>query len=107
MAEPRAFSYKFKEIAEILVKEQDLHEGFWGISFEFAIGAGMIPYPQGDNANLIPAAIVPVIKVGIHKFDEPNSLTVDAAEVNPLPSKKSSRKKKAAAKETSPKESPR
>jgi hypothetical protein len=45
MAEPRAFSYKLIEIAEILVKEQNLHEGFWGISFEFAMGAGMVQYP--------------------------------------------------------------
>jgi hypothetical protein len=38
---------------------------------------------SADNT-LTPAAIVPVLKIGIQRFPEPNSLTVDAARVNPL-----------------------
>lgn len=84
MADPQAFTYKLKDLAEIMVKDQKLHEGFWGVYFEFALSAGMIQNPQGGDQNITPAAIVPVINVGIHRFEKPNSLTVDAAEVNPL-----------------------
>ena len=34
---------------------------------------------------LVPAAIIPVTKIGIQRFEEMNNLTVDAAQVNPGP----------------------
>ncbi len=35
------------------------------------------------GADLNPAAIVPVLKIGLQRFDAPNNLTVDAAKINP------------------------
>ncbi|MBN1187315.1 MAG: hypothetical protein JXB49_33865 [Bacteroidales bacterium] len=77
-----SITFTHREVAEALIKKQDLHEGLWGISIEFSLGGANIS--QGpDNTNLTPAAIIPVTKIGIQKFSKPNSLTVDAAEINP------------------------
>ena len=75
--------FSHKEVAAALIKEQDIHEGLWGIYIEFGIGAANIGDTPG--ADVTPAAIVPVQKIGLQRFEEPNNLTVDAAEVNPAP----------------------
>jgi hypothetical protein len=84
MAEAKNYTFTYKEIAEALVKAQGLHEGLWGAYLQFGIGAANIPTGP-SNETLIPAAIVPVLNIGIQRFEQPNSLTVDAAEVNPPP----------------------
>jgi hypothetical protein len=82
MAEAARYVYSYKEIAEALVKQQGIHEGLWGIYMEFGIaGANISPGPSEDQ--LVPAAIVPILKVGLQRFEKPSALTVDAAEVNP------------------------
>jgi hypothetical protein len=81
MAEIKQITFSYKEIAEALVRHQGLHEGIWGIWMEFGItGVNMNTQPGGD---LLPAAVVPVGKIGLQRFDEVNSLSVDAAVVNP------------------------
>jgi hypothetical protein len=83
MAEAQQYTFDYKEVAEALIKKQGIHEGLWGIYVEFGLGAGMVPF--GPSKDMIaPAAIIPVQKIGIQRFAEPNSLTVDAAEINPL-----------------------
>lgn len=82
MAEATTYFFEYKEIAEALLKQQGIHEGLWGISINFGLAAANIPGPLGTG--LLPAAIVPVMKIGIQRFDKPNALTVDAAEINPL-----------------------
>lgn len=80
MAMPNQVTFKLKEIAELLVKHQGIHEGHWGIFVRFGLNATNI----GDSSNeMYPSAIVPVTELGIQRFDEPNPLTVDAAVVNP------------------------
>lgn len=88
MAEAVNFLFDYKEVAEALIKKQGLHEGHWGIGIEFGFGAQNVRVPNGDFA---PAAIIPVQKIGLNRWDEPNNMTVDAALVNPLP--KSSKKR--------------
>jgi hypothetical protein len=39
MTLPERFSYSFVEIAELLVKKADLHEGHWGLYVEFGLNA--------------------------------------------------------------------
>jgi hypothetical protein len=80
MAETISFTHK--DIAELLVKKQNLHEGHWGIFIEFGIGAANVGQSP-DNSEILPAAIVPVLRLGIQRFPSPNSLTVDASIVNP------------------------
>jgi hypothetical protein len=67
-------------VVEALIRYNDLHEGLWGIYIEFGLGAANLG--QGPE-DILPAAIVPVKKIGLQRFDEPNNLTVDAAEANP------------------------
>jgi hypothetical protein len=82
MPETPIIVFNYREVAEALVKSQNLHEGHWGIYIEFGIGAANIA--QAPNGGImLPAAIVPVNKIGIQRFPQPNSLTVDAAVVNP------------------------
>jgi hypothetical protein len=92
MPEIQTVSFDLRELAEILVKRQDLHEGLWGIYVEFGFGATNIgatpigPTPNSSNpaeANILPASITMIRKIGIQRFPEPNNLTVDAAVVNP------------------------
>lgn len=81
MAEPTVITFTFKELATILIKAQDIHEGIWGVYFKFGIqGANAGP----DEANVLPTAMVPILEVGIQKMAAVNNLSVNASEVNPL-----------------------
>lgn len=86
MAEVRNYVFSHKELAELLIKKQNIHEGHWGIFIEFALAAANISSGP-DDPNLLPAAIIPVKRIGIQKFDQPSFLTVDAAQFNPAKSK--------------------
>jgi len=69
-----------KKVAEALIKFHGIHEGIWGLFIRFGIGAANI----GQDENSInPAAIVPVVEIGLQKFDKEGVLSVDAAKVNP------------------------
>ncbi len=74
-------TFTYKELTEALIRCQHIHEGLWTIYIEFGLGAGNVPGPAEDT--LVPAAVIPVLKVGIQKVEKPNALTVDAADVNP------------------------
>ena len=81
------------ELTEMLVKNQDLHEGFYNLSVQFQIGVGAV----GPSPELIcPGAMVGISRIGLSKTEESkkNIHTVNAAEVNPA-SKKRTRKTKA------------
>jgi hypothetical protein len=80
MSESRQIVFTFKEIARELVRREGIQEGHWGIFVKFGIqGTNLGPNESG----LFPTAIVPVLELGIQKFETPNNLTIDAAEVNP------------------------
>jgi hypothetical protein len=93
MAETKSITFDYKEIAELLVKKQEIHDGHWGIYFEFGLAAANLgPSPE----ELRPAAVVPILKIGIQRFDEPTNLSVDASIVNPPSGSKSKRPRSAA-----------
>jgi hypothetical protein len=83
MAEARLITYSFKDLAALMVKDQGIHEGLWGVYVRFGIGAANA---GASDADLKPTAMVPVVDIGLQKFDELNNLSVDAARVNPKPS---------------------
>jgi hypothetical protein len=85
MAEINQYSFSFKEVAEALIKQQGLHEGTWGIYAEFGIAAGNIKNAEGQT---VPAAIIPIVKLGLQRFEADHPLAVNAAEVNPSRKKK-------------------
>ena len=81
MAEVARYTFSHKEVVEALIKKQDLHEGLWMLYVEFGLGAAN----TGPNdAELMPAAIVPVKTLGLQRGQQENNLTVDAAKVNPV-----------------------
>ncbi|MDI7277627.1 MAG: hypothetical protein QME94_16740 [Anaerolineae bacterium] len=84
MSEARqTYTYTHRELAEILVKHQGIHEGLWGLYVQFGFGGLNVVNP--DDSAMSPAAIVPITRIGIQRFAEANSMTVDAAAVNPAP----------------------
>ena len=81
MPEPIIIEFDYKEVATALIRAQKIKEGLWGLSFKFGIqGANL---SSEISTELTPAAIVPILNIGLQKFDKPNNLTVDASEVNP------------------------
>jgi len=82
MPESKNYLFSYTELAEVLVKKLDVHEGFWGVYFEFGLQGANVP-TSPDAQTLLPAAITIMKRVGIQRFDTPNNLTVDAALVNP------------------------
>ena len=84
MPEISQVHFSYQELAEVLVKQQGIHEGLWGLYVEFDLAATHVSDQEGNMT--VPAAIVPVQRIGIRRFDqEVGSLTVDAAVVNPAP----------------------
>jgi hypothetical protein len=84
MAEAKLISYSFKELAALMVKDQGIHEGCWGIYARFGINAANAGPSEGD---VRPTALVPILELGLQKFEELNNLSVDAAIENPAMTK--------------------
>jgi len=82
MPETNNYTFSYTELAEILVKKLDIHEGLWGLYIEFTLGAANVP-ASPDGKMLAPAAIAAIKSIGIQRFDAPNNLTVDASVINP------------------------
>ena len=91
MVEATQIVYKYKELAALLVKDQGIHNGYWVIYAKFGIQALNLGQTEND---LLPAAIVPLVEIGIQKVDKETSLSVDAAKVNPLKASRVPRKRK-------------
>ncbi len=88
--EEKRILFTYKEIVECLIKEKNIQEGIWGISIGFEFGAANVS-KQDDSNEFMPAAIVPITKIGIELVEEESNLTVNAAKVNPKPKAKTSR----------------
>jgi hypothetical protein len=83
--------FSHKAIVEEMIKLQGLHEGHWMMTVELGLRGTNLPVKEaGGLQTLTPSALVYIFRIGITQTKEPNDLSVDAAEVNPL--------KKAAAK---------
>jgi len=82
MPEATELLFTHKELAVALVKALDLHEGIWGLHFKFGLGGANVGMGS-TQTELQPTALVPVLGVGLRKFDEETNISVDAAKVNP------------------------
>ena len=78
----------YKDLAELMVKHKGVHEGLWGVYVRFGLRATNMPVQVEEQTSLMPAAILPILEIGIQPFGEATDLTVDAAIVNPKPSRK-------------------
>ncbi|MBA2493836.1 MAG: hypothetical protein H0V31_03970 [Acidobacteria bacterium] len=90
--EEQRITFSYQEIVECLIKKRNIHEGLWGISVTFALGAINVNRQENPD-KYMPAAIIPVQEIGIQKYNEPSNLTLDASKVNPRPKKTNSRTK--------------
>lgn len=80
MGEATQFNFSHRELLDLLIKAQDVHEGLWTLVVNFGLGAGNV----GPNPNeLNPAAIATVLSVAIQRTTENTNLTIDAATSNP------------------------
>ena len=70
MPETKNIVFTHKEVVEALIRYNDIHEGLWGLYIEFGLaGANVGPTPGGD---LNPAAVVPVLKIGLNRSETPS-----------------------------------
>ena len=91
MAEQTQLVFTYKEVVEALISQQGLSSGIWRLYIKFGIAAANIrPAPAAD-AN--PAAIVPVLEIGLQKDNEVTNLSVDAAALSKKKAVKGSRKR--------------
>lgn len=81
MPQTKNIEFDYGEVAEALIKYEGIHEGLWGIAIKFGLQGVNIGTEQGSD--LTPAAIIPVLKIGLQRFEGANNLTVDASEINP------------------------
>src|SRR6266567_1854572 len=79
MPEATQIVFKHRELVEILLKAQGIREGIWGLYVRFGLGAQNVGVTEAD---LNPTAIIPVLEIGLQKFEKENNLSVDAAKVN-------------------------
>lgn len=77
-----------RDLAAVLVKHYDIHDGRYDLLLEFQIGMGLV---GPDPTALTPGAMIGISKVGLIKSMADGPTTVDAAIVNP---KKKTRIKK-------------
>lgn len=91
MAESNQIAFTHKELATLLIKKQGIHKGYWGIFVKFGIQGANVGQSPSD---LMPAAIVPILEIGLQKFAEETNISVNAAEVNPSKTKTAPTKKK-------------
>ena len=68
-----------KELAALLVKHFDLHEGLYDAAITLQIGVGAMGPPNAQ----MPGASIAVTAVGLAKTNVAGANTVDAAIVNP------------------------
>lgn len=80
MPETSQIVFSHREIVELMLKQQGIHEGIWGLFIKFALNASNVGPSQNE---LIPAAIVGVIEMGLQKFEQESNIALDAAKVNP------------------------
>jgi len=82
MPETSQLTFSFKEIVTALIKAQGIHEGIWGLWVNFGLGANNVGPSESE---LKPTAMIPILQMGLQRFDKETSLSVDAAKVNPKP----------------------
>lgn len=74
------YSLSIKELTELLIKTNGIHEGKFELSVEFQIGVGVVgPSPE----TVVPGAMVGVNRVGLTQSIVEGPNTVDASLVNP------------------------
>ena len=91
MAEATQYTFNLREVAELLIQKQGIHEGKWVAAIEFTVNVGMMGVVQAD---VKPGVMVLANSVQLLKAQEgmPPNLIVDASAVKPQPKKEPTKK---------------
>jgi hypothetical protein len=92
MPEQTEIMFTHKELVELMLKRQNIHEGVWTLSLRFGMQATNFG-TAADGSDVLPTALIPVVGIGIHRGDKVNNVSVDAAIVNPRTSEEINRLK--------------
>lgn len=82
MAVATIISFTWTEVAELLIKKADVHEGRWVAIPEYSVNAGIIGQSPGDSRPGV-ALLLPSLQLAKADPNSPSQLVVDAAVVNP------------------------
>lgn len=85
MAEIAQYQLSFRELTEVFIKHQGLHEGVWAVGFNLNIVTGTLG-PTPDQS--FPSAMVQITSASLTRVEAGQPLpptAVDAAIVNPRP----------------------
>ena len=81
MAELTQLFFSHKEVVTALIKQQNIHEGIWALAVNFGCGAANVGQ-TADGMDANPAAIIPVLGIGLQRVHVENNMSIDAAKVN-------------------------
>jgi hypothetical protein len=82
MAEVGQYTFDWSEVAELLIKKLNIHEGEWLASIEFTINAGIVgPSPSDTKPGML--LVANKVQLARAPANSPPHLVVDAAKVNP------------------------
>ena len=97
MPEINQYTLTHKELLELLIQQNGVHEGRWSLLIGMAISAGMF---GPDPAQTFPGAAVTFNQIGIQRFvpgstpEGPGSIVLDAAVINPKPKASKAKRKR-------------
>lgn len=72
------YQFELLEVAELLLKKNQITEGFWTVGVNFALTTA-VAGPEADKAR--PSMIVAVDKIMLTRAEETTPLTVDASKL--------------------------
>lgn len=81
MLNTNRYELEYREIAELLIKKLDIHEGVWCVTASIGFQAALLGPSPSES---IPGAIIKVQKLGLQRVEKETNTSVDAAKVNPL-----------------------
>lgn len=81
------FIYSHKDIAKLLMKDADIHEGIWNLSFGFRMGAGVFGESKEQS---FPTGFIGIESLVLQRVEEKPEgelppMLFDASELNPKP----------------------
>jgi hypothetical protein len=91
---PDPILYEPRDVTIALLRAYNITSGHWFLAVQFGLAAGYGKWAEGPR---LPAATVPIVKIGLMPIDQPNDISVNAAELSPKPAARKLRSKKRAA----------
>ncbi len=93
MAQAQQYTFTYAELVALMLRAQGITSGIWSLYVKFGLAAANVgPNPE----SLQPAAILPILEVGIQRAEALTSIAVDAGALQRSAGKRSTSAKKKA-----------